>query len=215
MTSFNRAISWTVYRCGSPRPIYSVGAKTIALGNVRHTPIAGNPYCSRGAIICPHFCLDKFVAERGYDWVFHMVVIIANHASDLEMCLQRMASAQFIVVSNIFLACCLMFPSGARSTPKVVSAWVTSNWHRGFLLPLMSLQNKLPGHSLISLYLQVPPVQIKSVKYQNVFFGTIAPHVAFYLPSHVSIDFCIIDSTSSYMLPLGKVCIRSVSSTKE
>jgi hypothetical protein len=76
-----------------------------------------------------------------------MVEVIASHNSDGEMRPVRIPSAHFIAVVFIFFACCLMLPSGAKSTPSVVSACDTSNRLISFLWPRMSLTKRDPGQS--------------------------------------------------------------------
>jgi hypothetical protein len=53
------------------------------------------------------------------------------------------------------------------------------------------------------------------MRYQKVFSGTIAPHMAFNPSSQVSMDFCSICTTLSCVEPEEAVCMRSVSSMKE
>jgi hypothetical protein len=68
--------------------------------------------------------------------------------------------------------------------------WCNSKHFSVLWQPVMSLTISFPGDSAILLYLQSPPCQAKSIWYQKVFSGTIAPEVAARIPSHAVQNYC-------------------------
>lgn len=70
--------------------------------------------------------------------------------------------------------------------PSVSSALSTSTLLIVLRVPEISFAEIEPGNSSIDRYLQCPPCQQKSIRYQYVFSGTIAPAVAEWSPSHLS-----------------------------
>jgi len=98
--------------------------------------------------------------------------------------------AQSIAICLIFTACYSKFPDGAKCIPKVSSAICGSTLRISTRLLFISLAKSLPGQSLISLYVQFPPIHSNAIRYHNIFSGTKAPPVTFSPASQVSTDFC-------------------------
>jgi hypothetical protein len=108
-----------------------------------------------------------------------------------------MDSANSSVFCRSALISAELLPSIACQTPRVSVAVEGLRRSRTVRIPSLSSTDISPGSSALAMYRHFEPDQAKSIKYQWLFPGTMAPPVARIPPSHLLTAVCMSVRTSS------------------